>query len=282
MNVSMHDSFNLGWKLAAVIRGHSAPEILNSYSSERRAIAAELVNFDRQLATMFSAPEDTSPISENEGPQSTELQKYMVMHDGYVSGTMTHYGPSRVIAEPSNQALASGFEIGKRFHSTPVVRLADGRPIHLGHVLEADGRWRIIVFSNAEDPTSPSSAIRQLAELLQNSAESPVNKYTPADTDIDAVIEVLAVFQQGCREINIEAIPAFLAPPKGVYGLRDYEKTFCPDLDKGLDIFDERGIDRSTGCIVVVRPDQHVANILPLGGFRELAAFFDGFMIAQD
>ena len=99
--------------------------------------------------------------------------------------------------------------------------------------------------------------------------------------DIDAVIEVLAVFQQGYREINIEAVPAFLSPSKGVYGLRDYEKTFCPDLDKGLDIFDERDIDRGNGCIVVVRPDQHVASILPLGGFKELAAFFDGFMIAR-
>jgi len=281
MNVSMHDSFNLGWKLASVIRGLSVPEILHSYSSERRAVAEELVTFDRQLATMFSAPENASPKIDSEGSKPTELQKYMVMHDGYVSGTMTQYDPSRIIAESSNQDLARGFEIGKRFDSSPVVRLADGRPIHLGHVLEADGRWRIIAFSNTEDPTSRSSEIKQLAEFLQNSSDSPIRKYTPEGHDIDAVIEVLAVFQQGYREINIEAVPAFLSPSKGVYGLRDYEKTFCPDLDKGLDIFDQRDIDRGNGCIVVVRPDQHVASILPLRGFKELAAFFDGFMIAR-
>jgi phenol 2-monooxygenase len=29
---------------------------------------------------------------------------------------------------------------------------------------------------------------------------------------------------------------------------------------------------------VVVRPDQHVANVLPLDAHAALAAFFDGFM----
>jgi phenol 2-monooxygenase len=30
--------------------------------------------------------------------------------------------------------------------------------------------------------------------------------------------------------------------------------------------------------MVVVRPDQYVANVLPLDGFDELATFFAGFM----
>jgi phenol 2-monooxygenase len=53
---------------------------------------------------------------------------------------------------------------------------------------------------------------------------------------------------------------------------------FCPDVKSGKDIFDMRGIDRAKGCIVVVRPDQHVAHVLPLEAYGELAAFFDGFM----
>jgi len=40
----------------------------------------------------------------------------------------------------------------------------------------------------------------------------------------------------------------------------------------------ERGIDRERGCMVVVRPDQYVAHVLPLDGGAQLAAFFDGFM----
>src|SRR5881398_793307 len=42
MNVSMQDGFNLGWKLASVLRGLAAPELLRTYSDERRAVAQEL------------------------------------------------------------------------------------------------------------------------------------------------------------------------------------------------------------------------------------------------
>jgi phenol 2-monooxygenase len=40
-----------------------------------------------------------------------------------------------------------------------------------------------------------------------------------------------------------------------------------------------RGIDRKAGCIVVVRPDQYVAHVLPLEGYAELATFFQAFML---
>jgi phenol 2-monooxygenase len=54
---------------------------------------------------------------------------------------------------------------------------------------------------------------------------------------------------------------------------------FCPDLKSHNDIFTMRGIDRRQGCMVVVRPDQYIAHVLPLDGFAHLAAFFDGFMM---
>ena len=74
---------------------------------------------------------------------------------------------------------------------------------------------------------------------------------------------------------------SFLLPAEGPYGLRDYEKIFCPDLKSGNDIFDMRGIDRERGCMVVVRPDQYVAHVLPLDAYAELGAFFEGFMLKQ-
>ena len=87
------------------------------------------------------------------------------------------------------------------------------------------------------------------------------------------------IFQQGHRELELETMPALLLPQKGRYGLRDYEKMFCPDLKSGNDIFDMRGIDREQGCMVVVRPDQYVAHVLPLDAFADLSTFFDRFML---
>ena len=74
-------------------------------------------------------------------------------------------------------------------------------------------------------------------------------------------------------------MPALLLPQKGRYGLRDYEKIFCPDPKDGQDIFDLRGIDRAQGALVVVRPDQYIAHVLPLGAHQALADFFAGIML---
>ena len=73
-------------------------------------------------------------------------------------------------------------------------------------------------------------------------------------------------------------MPSVLLPRKGRFGLVDYEKVFCPD-PKAADIFDLRGVNRDTGCIVVVRPDQYVAHVLPLHGHEALADFFAGFLV---
>ena len=56
---------------------------------------------------------------------------------------------------------------------------------------------------------------------------------------------------------------------------------FCAETKNGSDIFAMRGIDREAGCMVVVRPDQYVAQVLPLDGYKQLAAYFDGFMLPQ-
>ena len=90
------------------------------------------------------------------------------------------------------------------------------------------------------------------------------------------MIDVYGVFQQ--QGLEMEDMPDFLWPAKGKFGLRDYEKVF--HAEEGNDVFDLRGIDRSNVCIVIVRPDQHIANILPLTAHDELAAFFDEFMIS--
>ncbi|HSM41703.1 MAG TPA: 3-hydroxybenzoate 4-monooxygenase, partial [Afifellaceae bacterium] len=57
-----------------------------------------------------------------------------------------------------------------------------------------------------------------------------------------------------------------------------YEKMFCADVRDGRDIFELRGTDRRQGCLVIVRPDQYVAHVLPLDAHEELAGFFAGFM----
>ena len=282
MNVSMQDSFNLGWKLASVLRGQASPGLLGTYSTERRAIAQELIDFDREWAKMFSARPKAIGETGGEGVDPVEFQTYFVRKGRYTAGTETRYRPSILTAEPKHQHLAEGFGIGMRFHSGPAIRLADAKAVHLGHAVKADGRWRLFVFADRHNPADASSPVRTLCEFLEDSEDSPVKRHTPPGADIDSVIDVRAVFQQGHRELDLDKAPALLLPRKGRYRLIDYEKMYCADLRPGMDVFTVRGVDRERGCVVVVRPDQYVANILPLDDHAGLAGFFDRFLLRQN
>jgi len=281
MNVSMQDAFNLGWKLASVLRGRASPAMLRTYSDERRGVAKELIDFDRAFATLWSArpkgPSTEEGDGEADGVDPAEFETYFARHLRFTAGTETCYAQSIISGAPAHQHLAKGFPVGMRFHSAPVIRLADAKPVHLGHAVEADGRWRLFAFADGQDPASPSSRLRSLAAFLASSEQSPVLRHTPAGADPDSVIDVRAIFQQSHRDLALEAMPPFLLPKKGRHGLRDYEKMFC--ADRRNDIFDMRGIERNLGAMVIVRPDQYVAHVLPLDAHEELAAFFfEGFM----
>ncbi|RZL94920.1 MAG: 3-hydroxybenzoate 4-monooxygenase [Variovorax sp.] len=277
MNVSMQDTFNLGWKLASVLDGRAGPELLRTYSAERHAIAQGLIDFDKEWSKIMASPPKDPSRPELGGVDPRELQAYFVKSGRYTAGVATHYAPTTVLtAEATHQDLAKGFTIGMRFHSAPVMRLADAKPVQLGHAARADGAWRIYAFADAS-----GERLRELCAFLAESPRSPVRRFMPtgADVDIDGVIDVRAVFQQGHLDLKVEELPSILLPRKGCFGLIDYEKAYCAELKNGPDIFDLRGIDRRKGAMVVVRPDQYVSNVLPLEAHDELAAFFGRFLL---
>src|SRR5262245_56872207 len=192
MNFSMQDTFNLGWKLASVLRKQCAPSLLHSYSAERQAVAKELIDFDREWAAILAS----SATGEGEASDPAKTQSYFTRHGRYTAGTATHYRSSSITAGLKHQRLATGFVIGTRFHSAPVIRLADAKPLHLGHVVKADGRFRIFAFADAANPAAANAAIRALCNFLTEARDSPVRRYTAKHADIDSVIDVRAIFQQ--------------------------------------------------------------------------------------
>ncbi len=269
MNVSMGDAFNLGWKLAMVLRGQAPAPLLATYSAERQGVAQELIDFDRHWAKEFSERGDG-----HAGRDPQAFQDYFKEHGRYTAGVAVRYAPSILQSGDGANPLATGQPVGMRFHSAPVIRLWDGRPMQLGHCLKADGRWRVILFNDAADPTAPTSRLWQTCDWLAQDPSSPLLRHTPAGVDPDAVIDLRAVFQQPHRSIAAEATHPLLSPKKGRHGLADTEKMFCPD--PGFDIFDRRGLDRQSGCAILLRPDQYVAAVTPLDAPEAIAAFFKG------
>jgi phenol 2-monooxygenase len=269
MNVSMGDTFNLGWKLISVLTGRADPALLHSYSGERRAAAKGLVEFDHKWARVVGARAE-----DDAADGLPRVAREFVNNLPFTCGLTIQYERSALTGALTHQALATGFDIGKRFHSAPVVRLADAKPMHLGHCIEADARFRLFVFAPAGDDGRQGGAVAALCDWLEHVPASPLRRHTAAQDDVDAVIDTRAVFQQHFRALDHAAMPTLLRPHVGRYGLCDYEKVFCADTKQGEDIFDMRGIDRAAGCVVIVRPDQYVGHVLPLQARGELAAYF--------
>jgi phenol 2-monooxygenase len=278
MNVSMQDAFNLGWKLASVLLGRSPASLLHTYSAERQAVARELIDFDKEWSAIMASPPADPANPGAGGVEPATLQAYFERSLRYTAGVATRYEPSWLTGPSTHQHLAKGFPIGMRFHSAPVIRLADAKPVELGHAARADGRWRLYLFADAAAPGHAASRLREVCEHLEHSSDSPVRRYLPTGADVDVVFDVRAVFQQYHRDLALADLPSLLVPRKGRYGLVDYEKAFTVDSKRG-DIFDLRGIERDQGALVVVRPDQYIAHVLPLDAYAELSAFFAPLLI---
>src|SRR5574343_393486 len=256
MNVSMQDTFNLGWKLVPVLQGRADARLLRTYSAERLTEARRLVETDHAWARIMSAP--TTP-AERDGTEEPRIIRQFKQNLEFTGGTAVKYDTSYLFAAGKHQALATGLEIGRRFHSAPVVRLSDAKQMQLGHVAEADARWRIYAFAGRNDLGQPGAPMAQLADWLENNPASPVVKHTRKGEDIDAVIDLRAVFQQTFDQLAYEHMPSLLKPKTGKPGLQDHEKVFCVDHKGVGDIYDMRRINRETGCMIVVRPDQYIA-----------------------
>ncbi|MFS0852740.1 FAD-dependent monooxygenase [Microbacterium sp. 179-I 3D4 NHS] len=261
MNVSMQDGFNLGWKLGSVLTGRAPESLLATYGAERQPVAQQLIDFDREWSSLMARkPEEISDPG--------DLATYYLATAEFPSGFMTQYTASMITGSDAHQGLAAGYPLGKRFKSAEVVRVGDGNAVHLGHHARADGRWRVYAFADRDGTALAAWAAE---------AESLFARFTPADADQDAVFDVKGIYQQPFEEIEVTTTPALFQPRSGPLGLVDWEKVYAAGPSKwtDVDIFAARELSRD-GVVVVVRPDQYVAAILPLDGTAELEGFLQG------
>src|SRR5690606_6964778 len=157
------------------------------------------------------------------------------------------------------------------FKSVEVVRVCDGNVVHLGHHAKADGRWRVYAFADASGA--------RLGEWA-SAVEPIISNYTPSDADADSLFDVKVIYQQPFEDLDVLSAPKLFLPQSGPLGLTDWEKVYtaAPNAWTDADIFAERELSRK-GVVVVVRPDQYVAAVLPLDAVAELATFLEGVFL---
>ncbi len=270
MNVSIQDGFNLAWKLAAVLERRAPASLLTTYASERKVVAQNLIDFDKEWSSMLARPVDS-------WDDPAGLEQWYTSTFEFPAGFMTCYEPSMITLHSEHQDLAPGYPVGKRFKSAEVMRRADNRWHHLGHFHEADGRWRVYVFADGALPARSGTPTAEFAQWWAQDPASPRVRFTPADGDDNAIFDTKVIYQQDYTLVEPGDVPQAFMPVKVPLGLIDINQVFA--AGHGRDIFRDRNIS-SAGAIVVVRPDQYVAAVLPLTVRKELSEFFGGHMLA--
>ena len=128
LNLGLGDAMNLGWKLAATIRGDAPAGLLDSYGSERRPVGAQVLDWSRaQVAIMRPSPSSRA--------LEAIIRDLIDTRDGATYFAERVWGVSLRYDLGGDHPL-----IG---HSAPDFELADGRL--LGSLL-ANGRGLLLDF----------------------------------------------------------------------------------------------------------------------------------------
>lgn len=270
MNVSMQDSYNLGWKLASVIHGVAPSCLLETYQQERLPVAKRLIEFDKRICRGMLLSENTF---------DKDHKRALEEENTSMSGLGIAYEPNMVVfkpIKPSTRSTANGhsasdtkpgllkaIRLGARMPSALVLSHADSQPYELQRIFQSTGEWNLVVFGGNIARKQQRQQVENVAMAL-SSPKSVIHKirarrHMNHDRTIGAV-SIYLVHSASRTEIDIGSLPEIFRPVDNDIGF-DYGKVFADNESYhvgGGKAYEEFGVSPG-GCLVLLRPDQHVA-----------------------
>jgi 2-polyprenyl-6-methoxyphenol hydroxylase-like FAD-dependent oxidoreductase len=128
MNTGVGDAVDIGWKLAAVLKGWGGAHLLDSYTAERKPIAMINVNEAAEMRANYDNQTPFSPKIEEDSEEGNQLR------DNARAAIM------RTRAKEF-QHDSAGIELGYRYENSPIC-ISDGTtPPALDHGLYVPATW---------------------------------------------------------------------------------------------------------------------------------------------
>ncbi|KAK4546670.1 hypothetical protein LTR36_001888 [Oleoguttula mirabilis] len=314
MNVSMQDAYNLGWKLGSVLTGMSSRSILASYNAERRPIAQALIKLDTKMSNFYSdGPSEESQdyqtfrdsfswflsgVSVSYGPNMlvTSAGREGAATNGHLAnGDASHAEHASGQHLSSNEAnastasnsypvsdptLAKEIRVGQRMPSEKIVCQAEANPVLLSNLLPSNGKWRVLVFAGDLAAASQRQAVQNLGHALAKTCQ----QYAGPGQGLHSTIEVLTIHAGSRDDVTMLDLHNVYHPWDDALGW-DYWKVYSDDADtlggRCAPAYAQYGVDAERGCLVIVRPDQHVSYIGPLEAPEAPARFFAHVLVSR-
>jgi FAD binding domain-containing protein len=156
MNTGIQDAWNLGWKVALVVRGAAAETLLDSYEAERWPVGRTLLRSTDRAFSMFTRAMSAGPIAAwirrtigpRLAPRALGSARVRALIFRFVSELGINYRKSPAVRE-GQPRLRAGPAAGDRLPDARIVR--DGRDTYLQQELSGPcvhlllcgpiGRW---------------------------------------------------------------------------------------------------------------------------------------------
>lgn len=280
----MQDTYNLGWKLASVVQGVAHPNLLRTYHQERLPVAKRLIDFDKRICRGMLEAENTFDDDHREA---------LVEENTSMSGLGVTYDPNMVVSPPilgqKSQFTMNGhspqldtvktIKLGARIPSELVLSQADSQPFQLQQIFPSTGEWNLVVFGGNIIDGVQKCQVENLAAAL-SSPKSVVQKIRgrrrSSSNCVVGALSIYLVHSASLTEVKIWDLPEIFRLPDEVTGI-DYGKVFADNESYhsgGGKAYHNYGVSPQ-GCIVLLRPDQHVAFMGALGDAGELERFLE-------
>ena len=235
LNMSVADAFNLAWKIALVVEGKAAPELLETYSAERQPVGAAGVARALQSRREFAAVSDALGYEPGQSTEEGQRRLDELTAPGPI-GDRRREGLRRAIAQTNHQFNAHGIELGYRYKAGAFV---DGEMAGTDLAANSDLYYR---------PTSRPGARVPHARLGHGRSEI---------STLDLVSGLNFCLLTGFGGEGWRRAAAAASAATGI----SIDVHVIGELDGFRDLYGEwaaRREVRESGC-VLVRPDRHVA-----------------------
>lgn len=154
MNISMHDSWNLAWKLNLVIRKLGKPVLLETYETERRKIARDVIEFDYNHSNAVSAGDPKALVKELK--ENTRL----------ICGVGAEYDYNILNVASIKDTNEGRLHPGCLLPPAAATRYVDVNPVQLQHDIPALGQFRVYFF--CRDVHSAMPFLEMVDETLRS------------------------------------------------------------------------------------------------------------------
>ena len=229
MNTGIQDAFNLGWKLAGVVRGTYREEILETYSGERHPVAEALIKgTDRSYRGILHPSEMQQRLVRMFGP--------FVVKTSAAQHTMANVLEELTI---SYDATPLGRDLGgttgpRSGHRAPtdaaIVRGGDLETCAFGELVR-DTEWALVLFSGTLEHRTRDVPKLELPAALRDIVTA---FYVSSDVAASAVAGYTSVFdgeEQLHRAFGISHAAFYLLRPDGVVAMRGPGVDVAPAID---------------------------------------------------